>query len=59
MVQVWYGDGSFFQQNFVINTLFKVMHSFLILAKFAKDAEVLDIANRDLILGLSCVIECK
>ena len=39
--------------NFVVNTTFKVMDSSLVYGKFAIDAEVLDIRNRDVILGLS------
>ena len=36
-----------------MKTSFKVMNFSTILSKFAMDAKVLDIANRDLILGLS------
>ena len=43
--------------NFVINTVFKVMDSSLVLGKFRMDAEVLDIENRDVILGLSWLTE--
>ena len=43
--------------NFVVHTTFKVMDSSLILGKFAIDAEVLDIGNRDVILGLSWLTE--
>ena len=39
--------------NFVVNTAFKVMDSSLVLGKFGMDAEVLDMGNRDVILGLS------
>ena len=37
----------------MVNTSFKVMDSSSVLGKFAMDAEVLDIGNRDVILGLS------
>ena len=37
----------------MVNTSFKVMDSSLVLVKFAMDVEVLDIGNRDVILGLS------
>ena len=37
----------------MVNTLFKVMDSSSVLSKFAMDAEVLRIGNRDVILGLS------
>ena len=47
------GDGSYLRRNFVVNMTFKVMDSFSVLGKFAIDAEVLDIGNRDVILGLS------
>ena len=43
--------------NFVVNTTFKVMDSPSVLSKFAMDAEVLDIGNRDVILGLSWLTE--
>ena len=33
--------------------MFKVMDSFSVLGKFAMDTKVLDIGNRDVILGLS------
>ena len=56
-VKVRQGDGSFLGGNFVVNTTFKVMDSSLVLGKFAMDAEVLDIGNRDVILGLSWLTE--
>ena len=51
------GDRSILRGNFVVNTKFKVMDSFLVLGKFAIDAEVLDIGNRNVILGLSWLTE--
>ena len=56
-ITVRQGDGSFLGGNFVVNTLFKVMDSSSVLGKFAMDAEVLDIGNRDVILGLSWLTE--
>ena len=41
----------------MVNATFKVMDSSLALGKFAIDAEVLDIGNRDVILGLSWLTE--
>ena len=52
-VKVRQGDGNFLGGNFVVNTSFKVMDSSSVLGKFSMDAEVLDIGNRDMILGLS------
>ena len=52
-VKVKQGDGSFLGANFVVNTTFKVIDFFLVLGKFATDTEVLDIGNRDMLLGLS------
>ena len=52
-VKVRQPDGSSLGGNFVVNTTCKVMDSSSILGKFAMDAEVLDIGNRDLKLGLS------
>ena len=40
-----------------MNTRFKRMHSSSILGKFAMDVEVLDIGNRDVILGLAWLTE--
>ena len=40
-----------------MNTMFKKMDSSWVLGKFAMDAEVLDIGNRDVILGLSWLTE--
>ena len=52
-VKVRQGDRSSLGGNFVVNTTFKVMDSSSTLGKFTMDAEVLDIGNRDVILGLS------
>ena len=52
-VKVRQGDGSSLLGNFVVNTTFKVMDSFSILSNFAMSAEVLDLENRNMILGLS------
>ena len=52
-MKVKQGDGSYLGGNFVVNTTFKVMDSSSVLDKFMMDAEVLDIGNRDMILGLS------
>ena len=51
-VKVVQVDGSFLGGNFVVNTTFKVMDLSSVLGKFGMDAEVLDIGNRDVILGL-------
>ena len=40
-----------------MNTTFKVIYSFSTLCKFAMDAKVLDIGNRDVISGLSWLTE--
>ena len=56
-IKVRQGDGSFLGGNLVVNTLLKVMDSSSVLGKFAMDAEVLDIGNRDVILGLSWLTE--
>ena len=52
-VKVRQGDGSLVGGNFVVDTTFNVMDSSSVLGKFAMDIEVLDIGNRDVILGLS------
>ena len=52
-IKVRQGDGSSFGGNFVVNTTFKVMDLSIVLGKFAMDAEVLHIGNRDVRLGLS------
>ena len=51
------GDGNSLGGNFVVNTTFKVMDSSSVLGKFAIDAKVWDIGNRDIILGLSWLTE--
>ena len=56
-VKVRHGDGSYFGGNFVVNTTFKVMDPSLVLGKCGMDVEVLDIGNRDVILGLSWLTE--
>ena len=56
-VKVRQGDGSFLGGNFVVHTRFKVMDVSSVLGKFTMDAEVLDIGNRDVILGLSWLTE--
>ena len=59
-VNVRQGDGSHLSGgNFIVNTSFKVFDlvsspiSPTVLGKFSLDAEVLDIGNKDCILGLS------
>ena len=47
------GDGSSLVGKYIVNTSFEVYDSSLALVRFAMDAEVLDIGNRDIILGLS------
>ena len=56
-VKVRQGDGSFLAGKCVVNTKFKVMDLSSVLGKFAMDEEVLDIGNRDVILGLSWLME--
>ena len=56
-VKVRQGDGSSLRGNFVVNTTFKVMDSSSVLDKFGMDAKVLDIGNRNVILGLSWLAE--
>ena len=56
-VKVRQGDGSSLEGNLFVNTTFKVRDSYSISGKFAMDAEVLDIGNRDVILGLSWLTE--
>ena len=48
-VKVRQGNGSLLGENFVVNTMFKVMDLCLVLGKFAMDAEVLYIGNSDVI----------
>ena len=56
-VKVRQGDGSSLGGNFVVNTTLMVMDLSSLLGKFAMDAEVLDIENREVILGLSWLME--
>src|SRR5258706_4900792 len=56
-VKMKQGDRSSLVGKFVVNTSFEVYDSSLTLVKFAMDAEVLDIRNRDIILGLSWLTE--
>ena len=63
-VNVRQGDGSHLSGgNFIVNTWFKVFDfissptSATVLPKFSLDAEVLDIANKDSMLGLSWLTE--
>ena len=63
-VNVSQGDGSHLSAgNVIVNTSFKVLDlvssttSPTVLAKFSLDAEVLDIGNKDCILGLSWLTE--
>ena len=51
------GDGSSLGGNVVVNTSFKVRDSSLDLSKFVMDTKVLDIGNKDVILGLSWLME--
>jgi len=39
--------------NFVVNTMIQIFQDKAFVSKFSLDAEVLDIENKDLILGLS------
>ena len=52
-VKVRQEDGSSLRGNFVVNTAFKVIDSSSVLDKCGMDAEILDIGNRGVILGLS------
>ena len=56
-VKVRQGDRSSLGGNFVVNTTFKVMDLSSVVGKFAMNGEVLDIGNRDIILGLSWLTE--
>ena len=51
------GDGSSLGGDFVVNTTYKVMDSSLVVGKFAMNREVLDIAHRNVIRGLSWLAE--
>ena len=46
------GHGSSWSGNLGVNTMFKVMDSFLVLHKFTINADVPDIGNGDIILEL-------
>ena len=52
-VKIRQGDGISLGGNIVVHMSFKVMDSSSVLCKFARDAEGLDIGNRDVIFGLS------
>ena len=56
-VKVGQGDGSYLRGNLVLNMTIKVTDSYSVLGKFAMDAEILDIANGDVILGFSVLME--
>ena len=56
-VKVRKGDGRQLGGDLVVNTTFKVMDFASVVGKFTMDAEVLDIENRDVILGLSWLTE--
>ena len=56
-VKVRQGDGSSLGENFVANTMFKVMDSASVLGKFGMDAKVLDFGNIDMILVLYWLTE--
>ena len=50
-------DGNCVRGIFVMHTSFKVIDSSALTGKFAIDTEVLDIGNRDVILGLFWLME--
>ena len=52
-VKMKQGDRSSLVGKYIVNTSFEVYDSTSGLVKFAMDAEVLDIRNREIILGLS------
>src|SRR5437588_12741786 len=56
-VKIRQGDGSSLDRKFIANALLKVYHSSSVLYRFPLDAEVLDIGNRNVILGLSWLVE--
>ena len=56
-VKVKQGDGSSLDGKFVANASFKAYDSSSVLCRFLLDAEVLEIGNRDVILGLSWLVE--
>ena len=41
------------EENFVVNTMIQIFQDKAFIGKFSLDAEVLDIGNKDLLLGLS------
>jgi len=45
------------EENFVVNTMIQIFQDKAFIGKFSLDAEVLDIGNKDLILGLSWLVE--
>ena len=51
------GGGSSLVGNLIVNMMFQIIDSSLVLSKFRIDAEVLNIGNRDVILGLSWLTE--
>jgi len=52
------GDGSTLSgENYVVNSSFCVYSKGSLLGKFSLDAEVLDIGKKDVILGLSWLVE--
>ena len=57
-VNVKQGDGSTLSGgNYVVNSLFRVYSKGSLLGKFSLDAEVLDLGKKDVILGLSWLVE--
>ena len=56
-VKVKQQDESTFRKYFVVNALFKTMDCTSVLCKFTMDVKVLDIDNRDVILGLCWLTE--
>jgi len=57
-VNVKRGDGSVLSGgNYVVNSLFRVYSNGSLLGKFSLNAEVLDIGKKDVILGLSWLVE--
>ena len=57
-VNVKQGDGSTLSGgNYVVNSSFRVYSKNCLLGKFSLDTEVLDIGKKDVILGLSWLVE--
>jgi len=57
-INVKQGDGSTLsERNYVVNSSFRVYSKGSLLGKFSLDAEVLDIEKKDVILGLSWLVE--